>query len=1022
LTSKDKQARDADGLRNRAEKIAGRPPVEYFRKLYQRHFQGALVQAGASLIMWLFALAAYALDIIAHRNFVGVSLAVLYLIAINPPTLWIFKRIQDRNRLVSFSIFINLLEIMGYTAVIYFLGGIEATYLTILYAALIAFVGSVSNRRHTFLITCICIVAYNAMILMEGAGLIPWYKVSPDFFLPWSHRLARMFVVDGLLLVVAYITSYTAILLRKAKGDLLAAYGILEQRVAERTNELSRANEELRSYIIEIKKTEEALVQNEKRLLMITDNSTDIIWMLDMDFNFTFLSPSFEQMLGYPMTEYLGKPYQEIISPESYTRLITVLTEELRMEDLPDKNIYRSRIIETEQTHKNGTKLLVELSMTFVRNFDQKPIGILGFSRNITEKKIAKDALKASKERYKLLFDSINEVIYSIDLNYTITSVSPSMERYLGYKNEEFIGKSVIDLNILSERYLEKGFSQITRVLQGEVFESEEYEFITKDRKIKFAEVSGAPIIENGKIIGMISMARDITDRKQAEEALWESEERFRLTFNFSPDAVCINRMDNGLFIDINKGFTREIGFTREDVIGKAPSEINIWQNPSDRKKLVQGLQEKGYYENLEAQFLRKDGSIRTALMSASVIALKGAPHIISSTRDITESKLIAAKLQQAQKMESVGSLAGGIAHDLNNILFPISGLSEMLLNEMSRDNSEYGKIEQIHQSAKRGSDLVKQILTFSRQSNPMKLPIRIQPIMKEVLNLARATIPKNIEIASHILPDCGMVLADPTQVHQIAMNLITNAYHAVEEKGGTINLELKETLFEKDNSMKSGRYACLTISDNGTGIDQSLIDKIFDPYFTTKELGKGTGLGLSVVHGIVKEHGGDIRACSEVGKGTTFDVYLPLLGNASDSRTDSLTRKYPTGCESILLVDDEEPIVRMEQMILEKLGYQVSIRTSSLDVLADFKTDPSKFDLVISDRGMPDMTGEQLAWELISIRPDIPIIICTGFSDNNDEKRARELGVKGFLMKPVAMGDLAEMVRKILNESKVST
>jgi nitrogen-specific signal transduction histidine kinase/ActR/RegA family two-component response regulator len=405
--------------------------------------------------------------------------------------------------------------------------------------------------------------------------------------------------------------------------------------------------------------------------------------------------------------------------------------------------------------------------------------------------------------------------------------------------------------------------------------------------------------------------------------------------------------------------------------------------------------------------------------MSARVISLKGVPHIISITRDISEVKLIQAQLQQAQKMESIGSLAGGIAHDLNNILFPISGLSDILLDEMSPDDPAYENIEQIHKSAQRGSDLVKQILSFSRQSNPQKLPIRIQPILKEVLKLVRATIPMNIGTTSYIKPDCGMVFTDPTQVHQIAMNLITNAYHAVEETGGTINVELKDTELEKDDVLKPGKYAHITVSDTGTGIDPALIDKIFDPYFTTKELGKGTGLGLSVVHGIVKEHGGDIRVYSEIGKGTAFHVYLPLLEDSRNRKTATVTRKHPTGCESILLVDDEEPIIRLEQMMLERLGYQVTARTSSPDALDAFRANPSKFDLVISDRGMPNMTGDQLARELISIRPEIPIILCTGFSDENDERRARDLGVKGFLKKPVATGELAEMVRKVLDDFK---
>ncbi len=269
-------------------------------------------------------------------------------------------------------------------------------------------------------------------------------------------------------------------------------------------------------------------------------------------------------------------------------------------------------------------------------------------------------------------------------------------------------------------------------------------------------------------------------------------------------------------------------------------------------------------------------------------------------------------------------------------VLFPITGLSEMLLDDIPPENPAHEKIEQIYKSAQRGSDLVKQILSFSRQSNPQKLPIRIQPILKEVLKLARATIPWNIGITSHIKSECGMVSADSTQVHQIAMNLITNAYHAVEGKGGTIDIALKEMEFEKDelsfHSMPSCRYACITVSDTGKGIDQTLIHKIFEPYFTTKELGKGTGLGLSLVHGIVKEHGGDIRVYSEVGKGTVFHVYLPLLKAAMDRKDATVIRKYPTGHERILLIDDEEPIIHMEQKMLERLGYQVTTRMSSPD------------------------------------------------------------------------------------------
>ncbi|MGD9975713.1 MAG: PAS domain S-box protein, partial [Desulfatirhabdiaceae bacterium] len=656
----------------------------------------------------------------------------------------------------------------------------------------------------------------------------------------------------------------------------------------------------------------------------------------------------------------------------------------------------------------------------WVENYVYKlPSGlIVAIYTDTSEKHLADEALRESEERLRTILQTAMDGFWILDTQGRILEVNKTYCQMSGYSEQELLTMSIFDLEVIESA------NDTTAHIQ-KIIASGEDRFKSQHRS-KYGRIFDVEVsvqyrpIEGGRFVCFL---QDITVRKLVEDALIESENKFRMTFNFSPDSVNINRLHDGLYVDINEGFTRLTGFTRDDVIGRTSLDIGIWDNSTDRQKLVQGLQEHGIYENLEAQFRSKDGRLISALMSARVILLKNVPHIISITRDITELKLMQAQLQQAQKMESIGALAGGVAHDLNNILFPISGLSEMLLDEIPPDNPAHKSIEQIYKSAQRGSELVKQILAFSRKSTPQKMPIRIQSVLKEALKLARSSIPMNIEIISNIKPDCGMVLADPTHVHQISMNLITNAYHAIEAKGGTIDIELKETVFEKDDLhdilKKPGKYACITVSDTGTGIDKSLIDKIFDPYFTTKEQGKGTGLGLSVVHGIVKQHGGDIKVYSEVGKGTTFNVYLPLLENAKNIKTASVTRKYPTGSESILLVDDEEPIIRMEQMMLERLGYKVTTRTSSPDALDAFRSDPSKYDLVISDRGMPKMTGEQLARELISIRPEIPVILCTGFSDENDERRARDLGVKGFLKKPVAFSDLAEMVREVLDEAK---
>ncbi len=390
---------------------------------------------------------------------------------------------------------------------------------------------------------------------------------------------------------------------------------------------------------------------------------------------------------------------------------------------------------------------------------------------------------------------------------------------------------------------------------------------------------------------------------------------------------------------------------------------------------------------------------------------------------DITEMKKMQNRLQQAQKMEAIGNLAGGIAHDFNNILFPIMGLSEMLIEDTPPDSPERQSAVEILKAGKRGRDLVRQILAFSRQSGCKITPIKIQSVLDEVLALVRSTIPSDIEIMDDIQPNCGLAYADPTQIHQVVMNLITNAYHAVERKGGEMSIRLKEITCKPEDVtstfLKSGQYAKITVSDTGDGVDPSIMDKIFEPYFTTKEEGKGTGLGLATVYGIVKDHGGDIQVYSELGKGTKFDLYLPLIEKASRDDKTVTHESDPTGAESILLVDDEKSIVELEKKMLERLGYQVTSYTNSHDALRAFKADPDAYDLVLTDMTMPQMTGDKLAQELLSIRPHLPVIICTGFSERIDPDSATAIGIKGFLMKPVVRSEMAQMIRKALNEAQ---
>lgn len=380
------------------------------------------------------------------------------------------------------------------------------------------------------------------------------------------------------------------------------------------------------------------------------------------------------------------------------------------------------------------------------------------------------------------------------------------------------------------------------------------------------------------------------------------------------------------------------------------------------------------------------------------------------------------AQLQQVQKMEAIGTLAGGIAHDFNNTLAPIMGHCELLLMDIPKDSPFRGNLEKIFTSASRARDLVKQILTFSRQENKELKLMKMQPIVKEVLKLIRSTIPATIEIKHDIDVDCGAIKADLTQIHQLVMNLTTNAYHAMEDTGGELRVSLKEIESAKIDlltpDMESGIYVCLTIADTGIGMDQELTKKIFDPFFTTKDHGKGTGMGLSIVYGIVNSLGGTIRLNSEPGHGSEFKVYFPVDKTISKEQIIQQNDLIQGGKEHVFFVDDEDAILNLARLVLEPLGYQVTTHSSSIEALEDFRVNSGIFDIVITDLAMPKMTGDKLVVELIKIRPDIPIMLCTGFSESMSEEKALSIGIKSFLLKPIALKDLTQKIRSLLDEN----
>ncbi len=509
----------------------------------------------------------------------------------------------------------------------------------------------------------------------------------------------------------------------------------------------------------------------------------------------------------------------------------------------------------------------------------------------------------------------------------------------------------------------------------------------------------------------------DITERKRAEEDL----RRLNFAIERAAESVLITDPD-GVIQYVNPAFEKVTGYSRSEAIGRTPS------------LLKSGVQNHSFYENLWKTLQsgviwsgrmtnrRKDGKLIQAdsTISPLLTSTGELTGYIALNRDITEAVKLETLLRQAQKMEAIGTLAGGIAHDFNNILSAMMGYAE-LARFKTTDPQIQPYLEQILKACDRSRDLVKQILTFSRRREQEMKPMAVTPVVREVLQLLRSSIPSTVEIRTSFETTHDTVLADPTQIHQVLMNLCTNAVHAMRDREGVLDVRLgRQELTAQspvyDPGLKEGPYLQMVVSDTGEGIDPAVRDKIFDPFFTTKASGEGTGLGLSVVYGIVKDHGGMIRVESEPGKGTAFTIHLPLLDAVTEWEGPEMAL-IPEGTGHILYVDDEEPIASLGREMLTSLGYDVAVRLSSIDALEAFRANPRDYDLVITDMTMPNMTGARLAGEMLKIRPDLPIILTTGFSERMDREEAQKLGCRDFLMKPVSLGDLGRAVQRALGQ-----
>ena len=762
------------------------------------------------------------------------------------------------------------------------------------------------------------------------------------------------------------------------------------------------------------------LERGERKYRELTDLLPLIVYEADLRGYFTYTNKTGYEIMGYtPEDIRRGLHGTQVIAPDYLPKLQEGMQRIAAGETLLNREYVVRR--------KDGT--------TFPALFFTSPIvedgavtGASGIVVNIADIRQATESLERSEEKYRSIFEQSNDGIFLVDAQGMISEWNRRMSEITGLGKHAAIGRFAWDVEYALRHPAEKTPDSYERV-KGRILEWIASGIHTwEDRLLEltiYLADGTARCIQNtifpiktrtGVLWGAIT--RDITEQRKNEQ------ERARLAaaIEQADEAVVITD-PAGIIQYINPAFTKMTGYERGEAIGRY---INL---------LKSGRQDRQYYESLWRMVSRgdtwrgtlvnrkKDGALydEAAVISPIRNAAGAVTNFVSVKRDITRELRTEAHLRQSQKIEAVGTLAGGIAHDFNNILGVILGYTELTVEQL-RDRPElYGNLQQVLIAADRAKDLIRQILSISRQAEAAARAMPVTPVIKEIVKFMRASLPTTIEIRQKFQAPHDTVVADPIELHQVLMNLCTNAGYAMKDHGGMLEVSLQNMRIGPDEGerghLRPGDYVLITVSDTGQGIAPEDMDRIFEPYFTTKEPGQGTGLGLAVAQGIVLARGGDIRAYSEPGKGSVFYVYLPLSRREKSSDT-GVSADLPTGSERILFIDDEHELVKIASEILSHLGYAVSSHTDSRNALDTFKAAPQAFDLVITDKTMPGLTGFELAREIKQQRPDIPVILCTGFIEKN-EPQEKLADIDEILPKPINRQNLAISVRRLLDRKQ---
>ena len=773
-------------------------------------------------------------------------------------------------------------------------------------------------------------------------------------------------------------------------------------------------------------RVEEALRNSQEQLLSLMDAMPIALSWTDEQENIQYSNKKFRELFGYTLEDMpTVEHWFQLAYPDQEYRQTVVSEWQIAVENAQNRG---SEIAPIEVTIacKDGSSRYVEIVGVLIHD------RIMAVFNDLTERKRAEEARWLSEKNYREIFNATSEAIFLHNRETgEILDVNETVRDLFGYSYEEVLGLKVVDLSSG-----EPSFSQQEAIRKIRKAVEEGPQFFDWRCKRKNGEYFWASVsLKNTQIGGqgrVLAVIRDISDRKESEKALQENDFRLNAIFNHRFQLTGLLDQD-GIVLMLNQTACDMVGKDSAELVGKYFWELPHWSHSEELQDNVrEGIKQVQQGKNISFETTHPDSKDDLHHIDFSMTPIKDEEgnviFIVPEGQDITEKKNIENKrialerqLQQTQKMEAIGTLAGGIAHDFNNILSVMMGNAEVTLFDLPEDSPVRYSIDQVVKAGHRATDLVKQILAFSRQSEAELRPVSVSLIAKEVMKLMRSSLPSTIEIRQKIVAEKDSVMADPTQIHQILMNLCTNARHAMREKGGILDVSLTDMHLDSESAadypeLEPGQFLRLTVSDTGHGMTPEIMERIFDPYFTSKEKDVGTGLGLSVVDGIVKSFKGSISVKSEPEKGTRFDVLFPCVDMGAEAPAQEI-EPIPRGTERIMFIDDEAAICDLGKRMLQNLGYRVDIKSSAIEALEAFRTHPERYDLVITDLHMPKMTGDRLTKVLLDIRPDIPVILCTGFSERITEETVKDMGIKGFVMKPIVMREIAELIRNVLEK-----